>query len=1466
MAQGRPSREDGTASLGALPAWSALAALPTHILLLDGKGRIVYCNPAWRRLRSRGPVGVGARVGDNYLARLRAAADSFSAQVAQALSQMLQDGQSFQEIEYPAQTQRDRRWFGTRAWLLDKCEPARLMVTHRPVTRLREDEAALQESRNRMDSILRVAPAGIGVVVNRVIMEANDRLCRMTGYERSELTGQSARMLYPTDEDYEYVGREKYAQISRQGTGTVETRWRRKDGRVIDVLLSSAPIHPGDLSQGVTFTALDITDQKATLAALRRGEQEKSIVLNTTQEMFVFYDRDMRVQWANKAAAQAAGRAPEDMAGRSYQEVWRDRGSECVKGPVRRALSSGEPQQGELELDDGTTWFLRGYPVHDAKGQVTGVIEFGLDVTAAKRAERLLRVQYELGRSLLGASSVADGAERILDAALSLGGFECGGLYLVTPGTGTLELIGHRGLTPEFVQSVSRLETDSPQAILVAKGEPLYGSYADIAPHPDPVRAREGLKAFAFVPVLASDRTVAVLNVASRTMHDIPPGDRRALEMIADQAGEIVARLQAQEALNESERKHRSLFETMAQGVVYQDAEGRVLDANPAAERILGLTLDQLTGRVSRDPRWRAIHEDGSEFPGQDHPSMVALRTDREVRGVIMGIFNPVENAYRWIQVHAIPQFRQGDPRPFQVYTTFEDFTLRKAAEDALRAKTEEMDQFFNVAVDMFAIADSREARFRRLNKEWEKALGWSVEEMTGRSFMEFVHPEDHDATLQAVRSLSAQNPVLHFVNRYRCKDGAWRWLEWRSIPQGDNIYAAARDITQRIKAEESLRESEERFRLLVESAPDGIFVQTGGRFAYVNGAAVKLFGAAQAAQLEGQSVLDRVGEDYRAQVQARIHALNNQRSHVPGVEEAILRLDGEPVAVEVQAAPIRYAGENGAIVFLREITERKQAEQRLRDSEQRLAGIFDHLPDATFVIDTQGVVIAWNKAIEELTGVPASEVVGQDNYAHALPFYGKRRPLLADLILNPDPAVEALYTNMQRQGKTLVAESAMPHMRPGGAHVWAKATALYDAHGRVIGAIESIRDTTERKRAEEERLRLESQMQQVQKLESLGVLAGGIAHDFNNLLMAVLGNAGLALLDTSPTHPARENLKAIETAARRAADLCRQMLAYAGKGRFVIQAVNLNEVIREMTHLLEVSISKKVVLRYRLADTLPSVEADASQMRQVIMNLITNASEAVGERSGVISITTGALECDEAYLSGMFITEGLKPGRYVSVEVADTGCGMDEATQARIFEPFFTTKFMGRGLGLAAVLGIVRGHHGAIKVYSEPGQGTTFKLLLPASDLLTRGDAAGAGDAGWKGRGKALLVDDEQTVRVVGKSMLQRLGFEVVCASDGAEAVAIFRERPDDFACVILDLTMPHMDGEEAFRELRRLRPDVRVLLSSGYNEQEVTQRFAGKGLAGFIQKPYQVDTLAQALRKMLDSGAKPPAGGQTP
>ena len=302
------------------------------------------------------------------------------------------------------------------------------------------------------------------------------------------------------------------------------------------------------------------------------------------------------------------------------------------------------------------------------------------------------------------------------------------------------------------------------------------------------------------------------------------------------------------------------------------------------------------------------------------------------------------------------------------------------------------------------------------------------------------------------------------------------------------------------------------------------------------------------------------------------------------------------------------------------------------------------------------------------------------------------------------------------------------------------------------------------------------------------------------------------------------------------------------------MQPLNLSTIVEEMTQLLRVSISKKAVLRSRLESELPAVDADPAQIRQVVMNLITNASDAIGDANGMITVSTGQMDCDRQYLSHTYLDEDLPEGRYVFIEVSDTGCGMDPETRSRLFDPFFTTKFTGRGLGMAAVLGILRGHRGAIQVYSEKGHGTTVKVLLPPSQSAARElPEEVPHDDGWRGSGVVLVVDDEETVRNLADKALQAAGFTVLLAADGREALEIYRARADEIVAVLLDLTMPGMGGEETFRELHRVRKDVAVLLSSGYNEQEVTERFAGKGLAAFIQKPYRVGDLLAKLRAVL-------------
>jgi nitrogen-specific signal transduction histidine kinase len=396
--------------------------------------------------------------------------------------------------------------------------------------------------------------------------------------------------------------------------------------------------------------------------------------------------------------------------------------------------------------------------------------------------------------------------------------------------------------------------------------------------------------------------------------------------------------------------------------------------------------------------------------------------------------------------------------------------------------------------------------------------------------------------------------------------------------------------------------------------------------------------------------------------------------------------------------------------------------------------------------------------------------------------------------------------------------------------------------------------DITERKQAEEALAR-------AQKTESLGVMAGGVAHDFNNLLVAMLGQTSLALAKLPPESAAREPIEKAVRAAHRAADLTRQLLAYSGRGHFSVQPLRLNALIGENLGLLEVAIPKHVRLDAELADSLPMIRADAGQMQQVLMNLIINAAEAIGTRPGAVTIRTSVGDVTPTdrhtwHQAG----EPLPAGPYVVLQVSDDGCGMDAETLARIFDPFFSTKFTGRGLGLAAVLGIVSGHHGGLRVESTPGAGTTFQLAFPVPTPDQAGPvpalpAPPAGVPAGRTSALILLIDDEEPVREAVTDILDLQGVRVLAAADGQAGLALYREHRAAIRLVLLDLSMPGMSGEETFRQLRALDPEVRIILSSGYDKSEVSARFAGQAPTGFVQKPYSVDDLTAAMRQHLEA-----------
>ena len=511
------------------------------------------------------------------------------------------------------------------------------------------------------------------------------------------------------------------------------------------------------------------------------------------------------------------------------------------------------------------------------------------------------------------------------------------------------------------------------------------------------------------------------------------------------------------------------------------------------------------------------------------------------------------------------------------------------------------------------------------------------------------------------------------------------------------------------------------------------------------------------------------------------------------------------------------------------DITEEKERSLQLA----KLGAVVEQADELIVITDSTGVIEYVNPAFERISGYSADETIGN-------------KPSLVKSGEHSDIYYTAMWETLA-SGKTWRGDF-INKARDGGLYeVTQSITPIKRNDDEIIGYVAVQHNVTEQRQ-------IQKKLQHTDRVESLGILAGGIAHDFNNLLTAILGNASLAIKHFGSDATASRYLSAIEQASMSAADLCRQMLAYSGKGKFIVKPVNLSGLVENMGKLIDVSLAKNIVVKYHLSEQTPCIDGDVAQMQQVILNLITNASEAIEGKSGVISLATGMMQVGSDYLNGCLGDHRLEPGRYVFLEVSDNGCGMDAETQKKIFDPFFTTKFTGRGLGMSAMLGIVKGHHGGLRIYSEPGQGTTIKIVFPLShEQADRNESPELSDNTWKASGMALVVDDEETVREVAALMLGDFGLQVITACDGLEGVERFREHQHEISVVLMDMTMPKMDGQSCFRALREINPDVRVILSSGYNEQEATSRFAGKGLAGFVQKPYSANQLAETLQSVL-------------
>ena len=1159
---------------------------------------------------------------------------------------------------------------------------------------------------------------------------------------------------------------------------------------------------------------------------VQKSDLTGSILESLAAAIYV-QDAQGRFVMVNQPAARLFGRSPEELIGTSAAKL-------SSKDPVRNLKEhDAEVLKAAKSLEYNTQLTLEGKvqsfvvsktPIKDSKGKVSGLISIVRDGMSAAGSEKALRESEERVRRLAESSQegimIHDGGIilEINEVLARMFGFELN------------EIIGKNALdlaAPEWKDVFLK-------NIKSGYEKPYEG-----------------------VGIRRDGSRIHVEVVGKNISYKGKPARAAAIR-------DITERKRAEEAFEAQRLFLRKIIDLDPNLIFAKDRQGAFTLVNQSIATAYGTSVENLIGKTDAD--FNPSREEVEFFRTKDLEVIDSLQP----KFIAEERITDASGAVRWLQTVKIPIVGP-DGKANQVLGVSTDITLRKRIEllqnavyqvaQAAERATSLKNLFSSVHEIISSVMPAQNFYISLYDPDKDLlTFPYFVDELDpapsalkpGKTLTGYVLRTGKsllcdEATDRSLREkgeveivgassaiwlgvpLIAENKTLGVMTVQHYSDAhAYGEREQQMLEYVSSQVAKAIAHTQ---AQSALRESEQRYRKLVESSPDAIVIHVDGKIVFVNEAAVKLGGATSIGQIVGKPLMNFVHPDYRDVVTDRVREAMQSGKELPLMEEKFVRVDGITIDVEVSSIPFTYQGRAGAQVVIRDITERKRAEEALRQSEERYRSLVYSARDAIFTLSPEGVITSLNPAFEAITGWKCEEWVGKSFTS----------------IVHPDDQTLAVSNFKRMMAGELAPVHELRIRTKKDTFVSGEFTITPQRlRDRVVGMIGIARDITERKK-------LEENLRQAQKMESLGTLAGGIAHDFNNILAIILGHASLHKRHESTPEKFSQSIEAIVSATNRGAGLVRQLLTFARKADTLVEPIELNETIRDLLKLLHETFPKTVLIETDLAPDLPPISGDSTQINQVLINLCVNARDAMPAGGKLMIVTK--------MMSGSSVRQRFPEASahaYEQIVVTDTGFGMDEATRSRIFEPFFTTKERGKGvgLGLAVVFGIISSHNGFIYVDSSRGKGTAFHILFPVPQQLVRDEQSQDGDSSdvRGGDEMILLVEDEDLLRDAAKEILSSSGYTVLTAADGEEATQVYSLHKKEIALLLSDFGLPKLQGDELFKNVKEMNPNVKAIFASGYLEPQLKTELLKAGVMDFIQKPYIPAEILKKVRDTLD------------